>query len=190
MDLCNHRIRLYAMQAVPVLQALDRDGRCFSKKEYVTAKYSESAPIFTTAYSWFVREFQGIVPKPEGAEYPYWAFADLYSLDVTGGGNVLKLQVPLEEAVLFDMYDWNRILCLKYLGKDKADEKEFENMLDRCGLQETKIMLTDFYPHWKRQIMASWSRLFRHHPQLKLGNQENVGAVQAGLWQIKKEWIV
>lgn len=183
-------ITLYAMQADIVLQVIERDGICYSKREYVQKKYEESAPIFMTAYSWFVREAERIVPRPEGAEYPYWAFRDLVNVDKSGGGNLLKLEAPLDEVILFDLYDWNHVLCLKYLGEDEIEERRFRNTLERCGMKEDKVMLTDFYPQQKRQIMESWGRLFRHHTQLLAGDDSGVRGVQAGLWRIRKEWIV
>lgn len=184
-----HTIRLYTYQADAVVEAIKKAGVCFSKEEYVRKKYMESARIFTTAYSWFVKEAEKIVPKPEGAEYPYWAFRDLYSVDQSGGGNVMELEVPLNEVVLFDLYDWNKIICMKYIGEDPQDEEEFHQQLVQCGLKETDVMLTNFYPEWKQKILTSWSRLFRSDAQIKQGNLENVRSVQAGLWQIREEWI-
>lgn len=177
------------MQTDIVLRALEKDGVCYSKEEYVRKKYVESAPIFTTAYSWFVKEAMRLVPRPEGAEYPYWAFKDLYNLDKSGEDNILKLSVPIEEAVLFDVRDWNRIICMKYLGKNRQEESAFEEQLAQRGMLETKVMLTNFYPDWKKQIMESWNNLFRNFEILKAGTDVTEGGIQAGLWRIKKEWI-
>ena len=96
------------------------------KRRMCGKKYQESAKIFTTAYSWFVREMEKYVKKPDGAEYPYWAFREAYNVDQSMGGNFLTLEVPLDEVLLFDMYDWNKILCLKYIGEDEKDEKQFQ----------------------------------------------------------------
>ena len=120
MDHSGDRLTLYAAQAAPVLAALERDGVCHSRAEYVQKKYGESAPIFLTAYHWFVQQLPRFVPKPEGAEFPYWAFRELYSLDQAGTAGVLKLQVPKEQAVLFDLEDWTKITQLRYIGKDAA----------------------------------------------------------------------
>ena len=57
---CN-TITLYASQADPVIEAIERNGVCYSKEAYVRKKYQESAKIFTTAYSWFVREMEKYV---------------------------------------------------------------------------------------------------------------------------------
>lgn len=182
-------VQLYAMQAQPVLDVIERDGVCYSKAEYVRRKYAESAPIFLTAYGWYVQEAEKIVPKPEGAEYPYWAFKDLYSVDGSGGGNLLKLCVPCDEAVFFDVRDFNRILKLSYIGENEEDERAFSEELKKRGLNTNQVMLTSFYPEWKKQIMDSWRRLFRHHEAILAGDTNGVHSVQASLWRIKKEWI-
>ena len=187
MDYSNNKITLYALQADPVIEAIKKDGVCFSKKKYVEKKYVESAAVFTTVYSWFVNEASKFSKKPEGAEYPYWAFKDLYNVDQANGGNVLKLEVPLDEVVLFDVRDWNRIMCLKYLGKDEKEEAAFREKIAPYGVLETKIMLTNFYPDLKREVMDSWQNLFRNEDKLKNGEDVTKNGIQAGLWQIKKE---
>lgn len=184
---CN-KIKLYSAQTKVVFDAIERDNVCYSKAEYVRRKYQESAPIFLTAYSWFVSQMPKYVSKPEGAEYPYWAFTDLYNVDQSD--HVLELEIPEEEAVFFDMMDWNKIMQLRYIGENEADEKEFLNNMKECGLDWNKVMLTNFYPDWKQKIMKSWDRLFRYHDRIKSGDRSGVHSVQAGLWQIKKEWIV
>ena len=120
---------LYSSQAEIVLETLKRDGICLSRREYVKKKYGESAAIFTAAYDWFVKEAARHLPKPEGAEYPYWAFSDPYSVDQSAGNRIVTLHLPADQAVYFDMYDWNKILCLKYLRVTVADERGVGRML-------------------------------------------------------------
>ena len=189
MDHERHTITLYCAQTAPVLEALRRDGVCYSKSEYVSKKYDESSRIFLTAYRWFARSAAKIVPPPEGAELPYWAFASPYSVDASGGGSFLTLEVPLDEVILFDLYDWNRILCMKLLAADDAEERAFRAELKARGLTEEQVMLTDFYPELKTQIVDSWQRLLRHHEALCAGDTSGVGGVQAALWHLKREWI-
>ena len=51
-------------------------------------------------------------------------------------------------------------------------------------------MSTAFYPQQRQEILDSWQRLFRHHAALLAGDRTGVGGVQAGLWCIRREWIV
>lgn len=101
------------------------------------------------------------------------------------------MNVPIDEIIFFDMFDWNKILRLQYMGESEEDEVQFKQMLDSRGIKrESDIILTSFYPDLKRKVQDSWKRLFRHHEDIKQGNMKNVRSVQIGLWQIKKEWIV
>jgi len=188
MDQIRHTVRLYTAQTPLVRSILDRDGVCFSREEYVARKYAESGPIFLTAYRWFVREAAKLVPPPPGGEFPYWAFRDLYSVEGSGD-DVLALDVPVEEAVFFDLYDWNKIVQLRFIGENEAAERAFRRELRNRGLTENQVMLTDFYPELKAETLKSWQRLFRRHEAIRAGDLTGVGGVQAALWQIKKAWI-
>ncbi len=183
-------VTLYTAQSDAVLRAIARDGVCFSKAEYVRDKYGESGPIFLTAYRWFAAQAEKIVPRPAGAEFPYWVFGERQCVDRSGGGTLLTLRVPRDEAVFFDMYDWNRVLQLKYMGESPDDERAFCAELALRGLRESDVMLSAFYPEQKREIVDSWQRLLRHHKQIRSGDVSGVGAVQAALWCIKAEWVV
>ena len=129
-------VTLYSPQAQIVLDVLDRDGICFSRREYVQKKYEESAPVFLSAYDWFVKAAEAHIPKPQGAEYPYWAFGSPENVDLSAGGRVLALRVPLGEAVFFSLYDWNRILCLSYMGETEKEEKEGTIVVENTGAYE------------------------------------------------------
>ncbi len=184
-------VKLYASLNDSVIEIIDKDGTCFSKKEFIKKKYEESSNIFITAYSWFSREASKLVEKPEDAEFPYWVFKDLSNLERFPNTSILELEVPVDEVVLFDMYDWNKVLSLEYIAKDDGDDKEFKNLLKQYGIKhDSDIMLTNFYPQLKKKITDSWSKLFEHHNKIKSGDYIGVKVVQAALWQIKKEWII
>ena len=191
MEIRDGKIRLYSPQAEAVWQAVERDGTAFSRRAYVQKKYEESAAIFTSAYDAYVKEAVNYAAKPEGAEYPYWAFASARDLDASMGSRVMHLNVPLEETVLFDMFDWYRVLRLTYLGSTPEEEEAFDKKVRARGLRSPdEAVLTPFYPDIKREILDSWRRnLFRHNDALKAGDDTGVRAVQAGLWRIRKEWF-
>lgn len=190
MDHSDHTIKLYSPQAPVVIDTLMRDGVCFSRREFVEKKYGESAKIFLAAYDWFVKEAKKYTACPDGAEYPYWAFKDPDSVDGSAGAVPLLLEVPVEAAVFFDVYDWNKILNLQYIGTSEADEKRFREMLSDYGIRNrSDIILTGFYPDLKKQVQDSWARLFRHHEAIRSGDYSGVRKVQAALWQIRRSWI-
>lgn len=186
-----HTIRLYTAQMPPVLEAIRRDGFCTSRASYVQKKYEESAGSFLEVYQWFAKEAAKTVPLPDGAELPYWAFEDIYNVEASDqDDHVLTLDVPKDQVILFDMFDWTKLMRFEYLGETPQEEKAFKEELRECGLREYDVMMSRFYPEWKARILASWERLFRHHEALLRGDHTGVHSVQAALWKIEKEWIV
>ena len=179
---------LYLNQTDTVWDKLMQDGVVFCKREYIQKKYAESANVFMTIYSWFVGEAQKIVKRPEGAEFPYWAQANITNLDTSGSGHVFKVDVPSDEAVFFDYKDWSQILQFKYLAQDAKDANTFENELKKNGVDEFKVMSTSFYPMLKQKILNSWKNLFKNHEAI-LTETSDVNNVSAALWCIKKEWV-
>ena len=186
---CN-TVKLYSVQTNSLIKIIEKHGACFSKKDFIISKYEESAPIFVAAYSWFSKEADKIVPRPDKAEFPYWAFTDMKNLEKFSDSSILELYVPINEVVFFNMYDWNKILKLQYIGESENEEKNFRSLLSEYGIKhDSDLILTNFYPELKKQVMDSWSHLFFYHNQIKNGNFSCVQSVQAALWQIRYEWI-
>lgn len=72
-------------------EIIRREGVCFSRPEFISKKYGESAPLFLTAYSWFVREAAKIVPPPPGASFPIGRWPTPKSVDRSAGRGLLVL---------------------------------------------------------------------------------------------------
>lgn len=184
-------VRLYSAQSRLVAEKLREEGVCFSKQRYIEKKYEESAGIFLTAYRFFAREATAYVPKPEGAELPYWVFPDPSNIEVHENDVLLALDVPLDQAVFFDMYDWGKLLSLRYFPEDAEDAERFEKTIKAQGVRnESDIMLTQFYPLLRREVESSWKRLFRYHEAIRSGSAPKGMHVQAALWCLRKEWLV
>lgn len=190
MDQRNQPVILYTAQQEPVLEAIQRDGVCFNRECYIRKKYQEVSQIFLTVYRPFIQEAAKIVPPPDGAEFPYWAFQKPRDMFVSTDATVLKLAVPRDQVVLFDLYDWNKILQFRYLGTTEAENDAFQRELDRRGITVWDVMNTNFYPDLRQRIIRSWKAVLRHHDALLSGDETGVGGVQAALWQIRKEWII
>ena len=97
------RIILYTAQAQVVLDALERDGVSRVRREFIQKKYGDEAWVFQQAYSFFAQHAQAIVPAPEGAESGIWCYCDSRWAAAGAGGVLLQLEVPREQAVLFDL---------------------------------------------------------------------------------------
>ena len=190
MDQTSHTITLFSSQSAYVWDLLSQEGVCFSRREYVQQKYGESAPIFLAVYDWFCTQAQKILPLPPGAQYPYWAFRERYSIGSSPENQIRALEIPMDQAIFFDVYDWNRILTLQYLGETPQEEQEFRRTLEAYGIRNpADVILTNFYPDLKRQVQQSWKRLFRYHEQVVSGNLQGIKSLQAALWQLKATWL-
>lgn len=54
-------------------------------------------------------------------------------MDQTGDGHVLTLDVPIGEAILFDMFDWTKIMQMHYIGENESEESAFSEELKNMG---------------------------------------------------------
>ena len=181
----NESIILYTAQMQVVLDTIEREGTTHVKREFIQQKYGDQAWVFGQAYTFFAQHAPAYVPQPEGAESGIWCFVDSRWAAAGPGGSMLKLEVPRNQAILFDSRIWNRMLNLQYVGKDAADEEAFEARLAGMGIkQSSEAYSTSFFPTVKREILDSWKRLF--------GSAEGIEEtyVQAGLWEIRREWVV
>lgn len=179
----NKTITMWTTQAQIVLDTLERDGIYYVKKEYIDQKYGKTAWSFKTAYEFFRRYAKEIVPQPEKAESPVWMFRDPRWAGEYEGATCLKLEVPAEELILFDLRDWTRILSLEPLGSEQ-ERKALEMEIRQQGIMTASDAFEKpFYPLMKQKIQKSWEKMFE---EKEIEEQYMQGAT----WFLKKEWIV
>ena len=194
MDHKNHTITLYSAQTHNIAQRL-RDGQTHRVKiQFIREKYGSVAHIFTNAYHWYTGHAAHIVRKPDEAESAVWAFADPRSLERHLDSTILQLNVPLDQPVCFRMSDWNKILNLRYIGQSDTEEAAYANKLAQQGIgYEGDVYQKPFYPLLKRELIASWQNLFRHHRAIceawQNGDTPDIADIQVGLWEIRPEWV-
>ncbi len=178
------KVKLWTCQSDIVINTIEKKGVYHVKKEYIEKKYNEVSKVFLYAYNWFINSAQSIVSKPIGAEYPIWTSLDNKYVKKYKDSFILEIEVNKENAIIFDRAKWNKILNLSYIPKNYNDEKEFIDILERYGIfDQSKIILSNFYPQLKTKIIKSWDRLFNEEIVLSESKQ-------AALWEIRKEWIV
>lgn len=190
MDTKNNKITLYTSQSPEVIKALLEHKVCYVKREFIVKKYQEVSSIFLEAYNWYISKAQNIVKKPENAEYPFWTYTKIDYAGWYPGNYLLSLEVPVEECVFFKAEDWNKILNLKYLDVNEEDEKKHKDMLIRQNISiESDIFTKPFYPNLKSEVKKSWNNLFEYDKLIKSGAIQ-ARDLQAGLWELRKEWII
>ena len=68
-----------------------------------------------------------------------------------------------------------------YIPADEHDAKRHRQLLEQYGVSNAKAYMAQFYPQIKREIIASWTRLF--DDSILLGSDEKYGII----WEVKKE---
>lgn len=178
------KIKVWTAQAKIVIDTIEKYGIYHVKREFILKKYKELSRLFLDPYDWFIRRAVNRVTPPPGAEYPVWAYCDAKFISNYGPGDyIIELDIPVDQAVFFNQGKWLRILNLSYIPKNPDDDQDFKNKISAQGLQHTsQAYLSNFYPLLKREIIASWDRLFDE--TIRLSEDE-----MCALWEIKKEWI-
>ncbi len=191
-------ITMYTSQTAPVLNAIKRDGISYVRQEYINQKYQDTAWIFKEAYCFFNSHAMQILKRPIQAESPVWVFHDPKWAKPDQNSAQLKLQIPMDEIILFDLRKWNRILNLNLIGT-REEEEEFAKELEKWGVGDSSDVFSNaFYPVLKSRIRNSWEKLFVDSADIlqelqerrfrKFGN-EDTDYIQGAVWCLKQEWI-
>ena len=191
-------ITMYTCQTKPVTDAIMRDGISYVKQKYIDYKYQDIAWIFKEAYHFFNHHAVQILTRPEQAESPVWVFHDPKWAQPDQGSSQLKLEIPLDEIILFDLRKWNRILNLNLIGT-KEEEEKFARELESWRIQDSSdVFAGDFYPMLKNKIKKSWKKLFEDSEEIlrelqegrfrQFGN-EDTDYIQGAVWCLKEKWI-
>lgn len=175
-------VTMWTVQSQRVIDTIQRDDIYYVKRRYLDEKYGETAWIFKTAYDFFIWHAQQIIPRPKEAESPVWMFRDRRWAVPDQNTKLLKLEIPKEEVILFDLRKWARILNLSYVG-NQEETAVFEEKLKRAGIAvPSDVFEKPYYPVYKNEITRSWKKLFDEK------NPEEI-YIQGATWKIRKEWI-
>ncbi|AYD41198.1 DUF3841 domain-containing protein [Clostridium fermenticellae] len=177
-------ITVWTKQNENVIKELEETGRYVVKKEYILQDLGECAPLVLEAYDWLVENTLNVTKKPDDAEYPVWvSFMRQTTMLPSTGTIILELAVEPSIITSVNINKWGAILNYSYIPKDKQDAKRHHQVLEQYGVSDAKAYMSQFYPQIKREIIASWKRLFDN--SILLGNSESYG----NIWEVKKEWV-
>ncbi len=174
-------VRVRTRQHRAVLEEINKNGRYVTGARYVAGKTPELRKLMIPCYDWLSEAMAKRVEKPADASYPVWVTLEAGGSYPKGNGVILELEVPEEALALISVEGWSAVLDYRYVSFDEADSRLHRDEMDKMGLSDAKAVMSGFYPEIKRQIMASWDRIF-------------VGPGFAGtcyglLWEIRSEWV-
>ena len=96
------------------------------------------------------------------------------------------LELEIDRAILAPIHvrKWSMILNYSYIPSSPEDRERHLKLLSDYRTNDATAYMSQFYPGIKREIEASWDRLFDE--RIQLGGNHQYGI----LWDLKKEWIV
>ena len=178
---------VWTRQVPQVWDEIQRTGRYLVLEEYVRAKNLEISDYYIELYRWFTEEARKRVEMPDDAKFPIWlALCEEQRLPEAPNTISLTLEVPDEVLMIVDYDKWGYRVNHWYVPLDADDERAHNEELARLGIGNEAALITgeagNFYPHMKRKIQASWSRVF-DAPNERI--DLNVGCI----WEIRSEWV-
>lgn len=175
-------ITVWTKQNKKILQVLEDQGRHVAKREYVLG--NEDARLMLTCYDWLVAHHPDRSHRPADGDYPVWVSLQQDATALPSPGYViLELEVSEELITPINIAKWGAINNFSYIPLDEADARRHKKLLADYGTSDAKACMTQFYPELKREIMASWDRLW--DDSVQLGNHFAYGLI----WEVRREWI-
>ncbi len=175
---------VWSKQHRDVLEELKRTGRHVARREYIRQDLKEDTSLVLETYDWLTRHSPDAARRPPDVDYPIWVSFQSDATMLPGPGFViLELQLERDLITEVNIAKWGAILNYSYIPQDASDASRHKKLLADYGVSDTKAYMSQFYPQIKREIIASWDRLFDETVQL--GNSSAYGTI----WEVKQEWI-
>lgn len=178
------KIKVWTKQHKNVWKELQENGRYTAKRKYISMDLQEHAKLVLEAYDWLVKHGPRADSKPDDVEYPVWvSFTQEAVMLPSEGTVILELFLDPDMITPINIEKWGTILNYSYIPGDEKDARRHREMLEAYGISDAKAFMSQFYPEIKREIVASWDRLF--DDSIILGNDSKYGTI----WEIRKEWV-
>ncbi|MGM0421384.1 MAG: DUF3841 domain-containing protein [Bacillota bacterium] len=176
---------LWTRQDKAIMTELEENDRYLVKERYIRQRLDTCARIYLDAYRWLRQQAGKRMDIPPEARFPIWFSTSADSTLPLGEEHVLlKVSIPREQVMIFDMLKWDYIINYFYLPKDEEDRLRFQRKLAKYNIGvESNVYLENFYPRLKQEMVESWERLFAD--DIRLSDQD-----VAITWQIKADWII
>ena len=177
---------VWSKQHENVLTLLHDNGRYVAKKANIYRELQEHSEYILEAYDWYVRKVSAKYPKPADVQYPVWISLSAENTMIPSE-NTVTLEMEIEDGIIMpvNINKWSMILNYSYIPMDEEDAQRHRILLKQYNVSDAKAFMSSFYPQIKKEIVASWDRLFDD------GITINDNRMQYGtVWELRKEWIV
>ncbi|WP_164689961.1 DUF3841 domain-containing protein [Luxibacter massiliensis] len=177
----------WTRQVPQVWEEIQRTGQYSVREEYIQSKNDTIADYYIRLYRWYTQKSRSYIHIPPEEEYPVWfSLSEGFRLQKVPDTVILKVEIPIEKALIIDIEMWEYRGNMMYVPVDKQDRNAFEKELARYGIgDETALAESakgNYYPLLKKKIIDSWERLFT----MPCKDPEKSYATT---WGIQREWV-
>lgn len=178
------KITVWTKQHENVWRELETTGRYIARREYIVMDLKEHAELVLEVYDWLARNSPGAAGRPADVCYPVWvSYSKERTMMEEKGAVILELEVDPSWVTPVNIAKWGTILNYSYIPSDEKDAARHRRLLADYGISDAKAYMSRFYPHVKREIMNSWSRLFDE--EIQVGSDASYG----NIWEVRREWV-
>ena len=126
----NGYVMLYTMQDKRSLDVLKKEKRFINKLEYASEHLGDIYEFFREKYTYFVKQAEQIVPKPDDVKLPIWCSVSNKNCMKPDENSVAYcLKVPAEKIVYLDGAKWDYVLNNHYVPLNEEDLKQYYKYL-------------------------------------------------------------
>lgn len=184
----NGYVMLYTMQDKRSLDVLKKEKRFINRLEYASEHLGDIYEFFREKYTYFVKQAETIVPKPDDVKLPIWCSVSNKNCMRPDENSVAYcLKVPAEKVVYLDGAKWDYVLNNHYVPTDEDDLKKYYKYLKDHRMPNPFLIGSEdyryLYPEEYKKIYQSYQKIF------DIDNW-NIFAVQGNIWEITEDMII
>lgn len=177
-------ITVWTKQNKAVLEQLDKAGRFIADEQYIRCELEDTADIMLFVYRWLADHMPARTARPDDVLFPVWVSFDREAtMSPEPGYSVFELRVQEDLVTHIDTAKWTRIINYSYIPLNDEDERSHNEYMRGIGTDNTRAVMTQFWPDERRKIISSWDRLFDR--SISLGSKTEYGL----MWEVKKKWV-
>lgn len=156
--------------------------------EYASEHLGDIYEFFREKYTYFVKQAEQIVPKPDDVKLPIWCSVSNKNCMKPDENSVAYcLKVPAEKIVYLDGAKWDYVLNNHYVPLNEEDLKQYYKYLKDNKMPNPFLIGSEdyryLYPEEYKKIYQSYKRIFDI-------DKWNIFAVQGNIWEITEDMII
>jgi hypothetical protein len=197
-------MKLWTIQNIEAYKLLKKNGVLHANEEYLWCRDGNN---LIYAYNWMASELGKKDAKPDGVNYPIWAWyqwegkrkkRDMRESGLSARGDLivqLEIEIPDEKVLLSDFDLFHCVLNNTYVSLSKEDSDKFDKWYESLGIKyddsEYDASQDEKLQKVEKAIVESWAGVFdlTKEDDNWLGKNEQK-SIQAVFWELREDQVI